>query len=66
MQFPRTRYQTPNGGGVNLRYKPSYDAPIVTVIPDGASVSLWGAWNDWYVLQYQGYVGYVDSAFVTL
>lgn len=57
--------QTPGGGGVNLRYKPSYDAAVVTVIPNGATVTVVGEWNDWYVLQYQGYVGYVDSAFVS-
>lgn len=60
------RIQTPSGGGVNLRYKPSYDAPVVTVIPNGATVTVVGEWNDWYVLQYQGNVGYVDSAFVSL
>lgn len=51
-------------GGVNLRYKPSYDAPVVTVIPNGAVVTVNGEWNDWYVLEYNGYIGYVDSAFV--
>ena len=58
--------RTPRGGGVNFRYKPSYDAPVLTVIPNGTAVQVVGQWNGWYVVQYAGNSGYIDSDFVQI
>ena len=53
------------GGNLNLRDRPRPDAYIVTRIPDGARVTVYGAYNEWYVVGYNGYVGYAAGQFIS-
>ena len=53
------------GGNLNLRDRPRADAYIVTRIPDGARVTVYGAYEEWYVVGYNGYVGYAAGQFIS-
>ena len=53
------------GGNLNLRDRPRPDAYIVARIPDGARVTVYGAYNEWYVVGYNGYVGYAAGQFIS-
>ena len=53
------------GGNLNLRDRPRPDAYIVTRIPDGARVTVYGACEGWYVVGYNGYVGYAAGQFIS-
>ena len=54
------------GGRLNLRDKPSTDAEIILKIPNGASVVVFSQWNDWYVIQYGGKIGYANARYVEI
>lgn len=51
-------------GNLNLRSRPSLDAPIITTIPDGSPVIVYGQWQDWYVVEYMGNIGYASSRYI--
>lgn len=53
-------------GSVNIRSKPSRTASIVSTAPKGAQLTVLGKWQDWYVVNYNGNVGYVLSNFITI
>lgn len=55
-----------NGGNLNIRERPSLDAPILGRAPDGAQVTVLGSWNGWYVIRYQNIEGYSRSEYITL
>ena len=47
-----------------LRKRPSLDAPVVTQIPKGAAVTVYGEWQGWYVVGYNDMVGYADASYI--
>ena len=51
-------------GNLNLRSRPSMDAPILTTIPDSSAVTVYGQWQDWYVVNYMGTIGYASSRYI--
>ena len=51
-------------GNLNLRSRPSLDAPIITTIPDGSPVIVYGQWQEWYVVEYMGNIGYASSRYI--
>ena len=53
------------GGSLNLRSRPEENAYILTSIPDGATVTVYGAYEDWYVVRYGGYTGYAAAPFIS-
>ena len=53
------------GGTLNLRSRPSMDAPVIASMPDGASVTVYGQYEDWYVVRYGQYLGYAASRFIS-
>lgn len=53
-------------GTLNLREKPSRTSRILASIPNGAPLTIFGQWQGWYVVNYRGLVGYVDSRFVNI
>ena len=55
-----------NGGNLNIRARPSLDAPILGRAPDGAQVLVLGFWNGWYVIRYEKIEGYARSEYITL
>ena len=53
------------GGTLNLRSRPSMTAPVIASIPDGATVTVYGQYEDWYVVRYGQYMGYASSRFIS-
>ena len=51
-------------GTLNLRSKPSSTGTILANLPDGAAVTVYGEWQGWYVVHYDGYVGYAAAAYI--
>ena len=54
------------GFNINLRDAPNYGANILTVIPNGAAVTVETIGGDWYRINYNGQSGYVEGRFVIL
>jgi N-acetylmuramoyl-L-alanine amidase len=57
---------TTDGFSVNLRTQPNYSASIITTVPNGANMIVTGRSGDWYVVDYNGQVGYIYSGYITL
>ncbi len=53
-----------SSGTLNLREKPSRTSRIIASIPNRSPLTILGQWQGWYVVNYRGLVGYVDSRFV--
>lgn len=51
---------------LNLRAKPDTAAAIVTAIPKGATVTVYGVYDGWYSVAYGQYAGFVSSQYVRL
>lgn len=51
-------------GDLNLRSRPSMDASIITTIPDGSTVTVYGELPDWYVVNYLGNIGYASRRYI--
>jgi len=57
---------TDPGSGVNIRKSPSTSAAIIGYAPDGAEVRIYGKYNNWYVVEYNGVTGYSSSMYVVM
>jgi len=55
-----------DGSGLNIRSYPSTNSSIIGSIPNGASVTIYGNTNGWYVVFYNGITGYSSSDFITI
>lgn len=55
-----------NYGTLNLRAKPSQDAAVIANMPDGASVTIYGRWQGWYVVHYGNQVGFAAARFIQI
>ena len=53
-------------GTLNLRSRPSPDGTVIANIPSGATVSVYGEWQGWYVVHYGVFVGYAASRYISL
>ena len=51
-------------GTLNLRSRPSTSSSVVTSIPNGAQVQVYGRYEDWYVVRYGDYVGYAAAQYI--
>lgn len=63
-QDPRTGTVDTARGNLNLRNMPSMGGDIIGSIPSGAAVQILGRWQDWYVVDYNGQVGYASSRYI--
>ena len=61
---PETGTVSVSYGTLNLRSYPSSTVTIIANMPNGALVRFFGWWQGWYVVHYQGYVGYAAAAFI--
>lgn len=57
--------QTPQGGSLNLRAAPGTRADVVALLPDGAKVTVYGRYQEWYTVGYNGKLGYAYADFIT-
>ncbi len=55
-----------DGSGLNLRSYPNTDASILTSIPNGSALTVYGSVNNWYVVTWNGRTGYVSSEYVVI
>lgn len=53
---------TDSGGPVNLRAYPSVQGQALTQIPNGATVTVFGQYQGWYVVLYEDMIGYASAA----
>ena len=57
--------QTPQGGSLNLRAAPGTRADVVALLPDGTKVTVYGRYQEWYTVGYNGKLGYAYADFIT-
>jgi len=53
------------GGRLNLRSRPENTAAVIANIPDGAAVTVYGSYEDWYVVRYGNAVGYAANRYIS-
>lgn len=53
-------------GSLNIRDKPNTESYVVVRAPDGARLTVINRYQDWYVVRYDGIVGWAYGDFVTL
>ena len=63
---PRAAVVDVNWGRLNIRSRPSLDAPVIAQAYDGAPLTVLNQWQDWYLVRYNNTIGYASSRFVTL
>lgn len=56
---------TRSGGNLNIRTKPSVLSPVAIKAPNGARLTVYGKYNDWYVVLYNGIYGYASDRYIT-
>lgn len=56
---------TVRSGGLNLRSRPSTSAGVLMVLPNRAPVTILGRWEDWFVVEYRGVIGYAAAQYIT-
>lgn len=63
---PRQAVVDVSWGYLNIRSRPDPSAPVVARAYDGARLTVINQWNDWYLVRFDGVVGYASADFVTL
>ena len=53
-------------GYLNIRYRPERTAPVVARAYDGARLTVVNQWQGWYLVNFDGAIGYADARFITL
>ena len=51
-------------GTLNLRTYPSAKGTLAADMPNGAAVTVYGQYGDWYVVQYNGLIGYASARYI--
>ncbi len=54
------------GSSLNIRDYPSLSGDIIGSMPDGAEVMISGRTGDWYVVGYNGIVGYSNASYIVI
>lgn len=57
---------TVSGGPVNLRSGPSLQSTVTARLLDGDGVTVYGRYQDWYVVSHGEHLGYVSAPFIRL
>ena len=55
-----------NWGRLNIRARPSLDAQVIAQAYDGAKLTVINEWQGWYLVSYNGTIGYASAEYVTL
>ena len=53
-------------GSLNIRARPSTSAPVIAHATDGARLTVINEWQGWYLVQFNGTLGWASSNFITL
>lgn len=63
---PRNAVVDVSWGYLNIRSRPETSAPIIAKAYDGARLTVINQWQGWYLVRFDGAVGYASQAFITL
>ena len=63
---PRQGVVDVSWGSLNIRARPSTNAPILARAYDGARLTILNQWQGWYLVSFDGTVGYSSRDFITL
>lgn len=63
---PRTGMVDVTWGYLNLRERPDTTSKILAQLPDGLTIKIINHWQDWFLIQYKDFIGYVNKDYVTL
>ena len=63
-QTPRQATVTTAGGNLRIRARPNTTSTVLGSAPNGAPITVLGQWNNWYVVDYNGLIGYASTAFI--
>lgn len=55
-----------SGGSLNIRQRPNMTAAVVGSIPNGATVTVNGRYDNWYVVNFDGTVGYASADYIVV
>ncbi len=61
---PRSGIVSTAGGALNIRSRPTTASAVIGTIPNGAAVTVNGQFDEWYVVDYNGVVGYVNQQYI--
>ena len=53
------------GSPLHLRAAPALNSAVVTTMPSGAPVTVYGRYQDWYTVGYNGLLGYAFADYIT-
>lgn len=65
-QFPRPAVVDVSWGYLNIRDKPNTSSAVLARAYDGARLTVLNQWENWYVVRFDGIVGWASADFVTL
>lgn len=63
---PRNAVVDVSWGFLNIRARPDTSAPIIAKAYDGARLIVINQWQGWYLVRFDGAVGYASREFITL
>lgn len=63
---PRQAVVNVSWGYLNIRSRPDPTAPVIARAYDGARLTVINEWQGWYLVRFDGVVGYASSDFITL
>lgn len=63
-QEPQVQTVTTAGGALNIRQKPNTSATILGTAANGTPITVLGQWQDWYVVNYNGLIGYAYAQYI--
>jgi len=55
-----------NWGRLNIRARPSLEAAVIAQAYDGARLTVLNQWQGWYLVNYNGVIGYASQDYITL
>lgn len=61
----QTGVVTTGGSPLRLRDYPGTNGKVLVMLPNGAPVEIYGAWQGWYVIHYGDAVGYAAQAYIS-
>ena len=64
--YDRIGEVTTQGSRLNIRSRPSLDAQVLAQIPNGERVTVIEQVGNWYVIEYNGIIGFVSADYITL
>ncbi len=63
---PRNAVVDVSWGYLNIRSRPESSAPVIAKAYDGARLTVINQWQGWYLVRFDGVVGYASRDFITL